>query len=167
MSFRLVEITELSGTACKIYSVSIDEAEDTLFDYFLDRLSDGYPKAVEEIWNKLLFMGEEGGVRLHFFRENEGHPGDGVVALLDEPRFPLRLYGIRFGTVLLILGDGGYKAPQIHAWQEDETLSRAAKQMIILSAKITERIRDKSIRIDIDGTLKGDLVFEEDTLNTI
>ena len=80
MGFGIVKITDLSGDACKIYSVARDDSEDTLLELFLD-----------EIINKLRFMGLEGGAREGFFRENEGKPGDGVVALLNAPHFPLRL----------------------------------------------------------------------------
>ena len=162
MGFRVVEIEELSGPACKIYSIAYDgNGDDTLFDEFLDRLDEEYPNEVDEIWAKLLFMGKEGGARIQFFRENEGEPGDGVVALLKESGYPLRLYAIKYGTILLILGSGGYKDPKISAWQEDEILTKHAQEMIRISAKITERIKEKDIVISPDGTLTGDLYFEE------
>lgn len=162
MGFSLVEIPELSGRECKIYSVANDGDENTLLDYFLDEMFENYESAVDEIWDKLRFIGKEGGARFHFFRENEGRPGDGVVALLDEPGFPIRLYGIRYGSILLILGGGGPKGPQIRAWQEDKQLSIAAKQMIRLSELITERVKDKTISIMPDGSLAGDLFFDEE-----
>lgn len=162
MGFRVVEIEELSGPACKIYSIAYDgNGDDTLFDEFLDRLDEEYPNEVDEIWAKLVFMGQEGGARVQFFRENEGLPGDGVVALLKESGFPLRLYAIRYGTILLILGSGGYKYADIAAWQDDPVLAERAREMIRISAKITERIREKDIVISPDGTLTGDLYFED------
>lgn len=162
MAFSLVEIPELSGSACKIYSVAEDGAEDTLFDFFLDEMSGRFQQAVDEIWDKLLFIGKEGGARVQFFKENEGKPGDGVVALLNAPAFPIRLYGIRYGSILLILGCGGYKGPTVRTWQGDATLTKAATQMIRLSELITQRIKDKSIQIEEDGTIIGELSFEED-----
>ena len=166
MGFGIVEIEELSGPNCKIYSIAYDgKGGDTLFDEFLDRMDEDYPDEVEDIWNKLQFMGDEGGARLQFFRENEGKPGDGVVALLKESGFTLRLYAIRYGTALLILGSGGYKDSSIDAWQKDEVLKYHAEEMIKISALITERIKNKDIRICDDGTLEGDLYFEEETNN--
>ena len=162
MGFRIVEIDERSGPECKIYSVAYDgDGEDTLFDEFLDRLEDDYPDEISELWSKLVFMGKEGGARIQFFRENEGCPGDGVVALLKESGFTLRLYAIRFGSVLLILGSGGYKSSSIGSWQEDEILSKHAIEIMRISRLITERIRNKDITIGIDGTLTGDLYFED------
>ena len=151
MGFGIVKITDLSGDACKIYSVARDDSEDTLLELFLD-----------EIINKLRFMGQEGGAREGFFRENEGKPGDGVVALLNAPHFPLRLYGIRFGTSLLILGSGGKKGIHTRTWQQDSKLKSSAEQMIRLSALITQRIKDKEITLASDGSIIGNKHFEED-----
>lgn len=160
MGFRIVEIKELSGPACKIYSIAFDgSGGDTLFDEFLDRMEDEYPIEVEEIWEKLEFMGREGGARLQFFRENEGTPGDGVVALLKESGFTLRLYAIKYGTILLILGSGGYK--DVEAWQDDDVLKKHAKEMIKISGMITQRVKEHDITISTDGTLNGNLYFEE------
>lgn len=162
MGFRIVEIEELSGPACKIYSVAFDgDGGDTLFDEFLDRLEADYSKELDELWASLAFMGREGGARIQFFRENEGEPGDGVVALLKESGYPLRLYAIKYGTILLILGSGGYKDPNIAAWQDDAILTKHATEIIHISAKITERIKEKDITIGPDGTLTGDLYFED------
>ena len=162
MGFRIVEIEELSGPECKIYSVAYDgNGGDTLFDEFIDRLEDDYPEEVDEIWAKLRYMGNEGGARIQFFREHEGVPGDGVVALLKESAFRLRIYAIRYGSILLILGSGGYKGEGVAAWQDDDILTEHATEIIRISAQITERIKDKSITISPDGTLKGDLYFED------
>ena len=166
MGFRIVEIEELSGPYCKIYSIAYDgKGGDMLFDDFLDRMDEDYPDEVEDIWNKLQFMADEGGARLQFFRENEGLPGDGVVALLKESGFTLRLYAIRYGTVLLILGSGGYKDPSIKAWQDDEILRTHALEIEKISALITERIKNREIKICDDGTLEGDLYFDEEIKN--
>ena len=120
-----------------------------------------YPEEVDELWARLVFMGREGGARLRFFRENEGKPGDGVVALLKDVGYSLRLYAIRYGTVLLILGSGGYKSAETAAWQDDEILRKHASEMIRISALITERIKDKEITICPDGSLTGNLYFED------
>ena len=157
-----MKIKDLSGDACKIYSVARDGSEDTLLESFLDKFDADYPKQIEEILIKLRFMGLEGGAREGFFRINEGKPGDGVVALLNAPHFPLRLYGIRFGTSLLILGSGSCKGGTIRTWQGDAQLKNAAEQMIRLSALITQRIKDKEITLAPDGSIIGNKYFEED-----
>jgi hypothetical protein len=40
---------------------------------------------------------------------NEGKYGDGVSALFDKPKYKLRLYCIRYGTQIIIVGWGGEK----------------------------------------------------------
>lgn len=161
MGFAIVEIPELSGPCCKIYSIAYDGSEDTLLDSFLDGMLEQYPDEVTELWNRLMFMGLEGGAREQFFRLNEGKPGDGVVALLKEPDFPLRLYGIRYGTILLVLGSGGYKPKGIRSWQDDPKLSQRVEEMIRISEMITNRIKDKDIIINNNGSLEGELIFED------
>ena len=163
MWLRIVEIPELSGVACKIYSIAFDGSEDTLFDLFLDGLSDDYPAEVEEIWDKLEFMGREGGARIQFFREGEGRPGDGIVALLKECGFSLRLYCIRYGSCTLVLGNGGCKSPRTKAWQDDPQLSGFVEELMWISSVLTEKIKNKEIGFTSDGSLTGDLEFETET----
>ena len=52
----------------------------TLLDHFFEenRL---YVDDLTEIAARLVNMGNETGCRIQFFKENEGAPGDGVVAL--------------------------------------------------------------------------------------
>ena len=60
MGFRIVEIEELSGPACKIYSIAYDSDKgDTLLDEFLDRMDAEYPAEVDELWARFVFMGRE------------------------------------------------------------------------------------------------------------
>lgn len=163
MRFEIVEIPELSGEACKIYSIAYNGSEDTLFDYFLDKIGNDFPEEVESLWDKLEYMGREGGARIQFFREDEGRPGDGIVALLKETGYPLRLYCIRYGSCTLILGNGGFKPPSVRAWQEDPFLEACVKGLMSLSSQITERIKNREITFDSNGSLVGDLVFEIET----
>ena len=163
MWLKIVEITELSGPACKIYSIAYDGSEDTLFDFFLDGLSDDYPAEVEEIWDRLEYMGKEGGARIQFFREDEGRPGDGIVALLKESGFSLRLYCIRYGSNTLVLGNGGYKSPKTRAWQDDSHLTECVDELMLISSLLTEKIKNREIVFASDRSLRGDLEFEIET----
>lgn len=163
MKFRIVEIPELSGEACKIYTIVYDGGEDSMFESFQDRMdAEGFSAEVDEIWYALRFMGKEGGARIQFFREDEGKPGDGVMALLKKKRFTLRLYCIRYGTGTLVLGDGGYKPPTIRAWQGDPHLKACVQELMRISALITERIKNKEIVLYADGSLTGDLKFDDE-----
>jgi len=163
MKFRIVEIQELSGDACKIYTIVYDGEEDSLFECFQDRMdAEGFSAAVDEVWYTLRFMGKEGGARIQFFKEDEGKPGDGIVALLKKKKFTLRLYCIRYGSGTLVLGDGGYKPSTIRAWQDDDHLKACVHELMRISALITERIKSKEIMLSADGSLTGDLTFDDE-----
>lgn len=58
----------------------LDGDEMTLLDYFFDE-SEQYEEDLIKIAAKLKNMGQDIGCRIQFFKENEGAPGDGVVAL--------------------------------------------------------------------------------------
>lgn len=76
------------------------------------------------------------------------------------PRKNLRLYGIRYGSSILVLGSGGEKSKQIRAWQEDSKLKKEAEIIIKISADINQRIKDKEIEFSEDYTeLTGNLNF--------
>lgn len=163
MSFKIIEIPELSGPACRIYSIAYDGSKDTTFDCFQNRMdNEGYSDEVDKIWYSLEFMGKEGGARIQFFKEDEGRPGDGVVALLKKKRFALRLYCIRYGNGPLILGNGGVKPPTKRSWQDVTELNDCVEELMRISNLITERIKSKDIKLAPDGSLVGDLEFDDE-----
>lgn len=154
---ELVKISGLSGACCHIFSVRMDAEAQTLFEEFLEENYDTYADEVLDIYNRLKFMGREGGAREQFFKTHEGAPGDLVCALYDRPDSNLRLYCIRFGTVAVVLGGGGYKPKNIRAWQQDPDLSKKAGLMKQISSSIRSAIERGSISITddgIDGCLK-------------
>lgn len=120
MNLKLIEIPELSGEKCQVFTIRIDGEDLSLFESFAEQFMDSYPKELVNIYERLKFIGKEGGARPHFFKLNEGSPGDGVSALYDSPAKKLRLYCIVYGTVAIALGGGGPK--KVRTWQEDEVL---------------------------------------------
>lgn len=120
MNLKLIEIPELSGEKCQVFTIRIDGEDLSLFESFAEQFMDSYPKELVNIYERLKFIGKEGGARPHFFKLNEGSPGDGVSALYDSPAKKLRLYCIVYGTVAIVLGGGGPK--KVRTWQEDEVL---------------------------------------------
>lgn len=162
MRYEIEEIEELSGNACHIYSLREDGSENSLFDDFIVRNSDLYEDEVIDIYNRLKYMGNEGGAREGFFKLNEGKPGDGIVALYDRPDSRLRLYCIRYGAVTLIVGDGGAKPKSARTWQEVPELDSSVKRLMQISDKIYEAIREKDIRFTEDGKLIGELTITDD-----
>ena len=162
MRYAIEEIEELSGNACHIYSLREDGSENSLFDGFIVRNSDLYEDEVVDIYNRLKYMGNEGGAREGFFKHNEGKPGDGIVALYDRPDSKLRLYCIRYGSVTLIVGDGGAKPKSVRAWQEVPELNSSVNRLMQISDKIYEAIREKDIRFTEDGKLIGELTITDE-----
>jgi hypothetical protein len=51
------------------------------------------------------------------------------------------------------LGDGGYKSPEISAYQEDEVLNSKAQQMKRIAACINKAIMNKDLIIEEDGKI--------------
>lgn len=110
---------------------------------------------------KLESMGHDTGCRIQFFKEFEGAPGDGVVAFWYKR---MRLYCLRIGSACIILGDGGYKPPEISAYQENELLNSKAQQMRKLAACINKAIIDRNLKVGEDGTITTTDFIELDTL---
>ena len=82
----------------------------TLFDLFVEDYNNQYPLEIRYIVKLLQTMGEQIGIREQLIKSNEGKLGDGVIALYDDPDKNLRLYGIRYGSSILVLGSGGEKS---------------------------------------------------------
>ena len=160
MNFELVELDELSGNKATIYSVILDDDDVTLYDYFIDENIADYEKEVHSINTRLETIGKYTGARSHFFKLNEGVPGDGVCALYDDPDILLRLYCIRYGSCAIILGGGGPK--NTGTWQEDDKLRLEAETLIEISEIISKRIVDGGLRWGTDGMqLVGNLIFSK------
>lgn len=161
MKCELIKIDELSGNKASIYSVIIEEKDVSLFDAFIDENFDLHSSEITNITQRLKTIGTKTGAREQFFKLNEGFPGDGVCALYDDPEKKLRLYCIRYGTMIIILGGGGPKPKNLKALQESKKLTEENYLMRAISRKITEKIKDKDIRLSIHTTdFEGELSFE-------
>ena len=159
MKYSIVELDEFSGEMCKIYSLMEEGGEATLFDHFYDEWHKVLPDEVDNIAFRMYAIGNRFGAREQYFRMFEGKPGDGVCALFDVPNSKLRLYGIRFGNIALILGGGAEKPKNIRSWQEDQNLSKHATIMLDASKAISDKIRNKEIILN-DNCFKGDLTID-------
>lgn len=152
MKFRLQEIEQLSGRRCKIYTVQMEGDEKTLFDQFSDENKANFPKEVDNIFRNLTLIGERYGAKELFFRDKkEGKLGDGVEALFDKPNALLRLYAIKYGSVLLVLGSGGHKPKHIKAFQEDPKLTKENYLVREIAATLYKAIKEKDLRWNKKG----------------
>jgi len=163
MKCRLVKLPQLSGNKTTVYSVIFEDDRKTLFDNFIIENSISFKSEIEEMIIRLNTIGNKTGARDSFFRHNEGLPRDGVCALIYKERKGkenLRLYCIRYGTQIIILGGGGQK--KVKTLQDDEKLTKENYFLRRLSALISERIKEKDIGYSEDFMeFMGDLNFED------
>jgi len=150
MNYKLVKLTQFSGEAASIYSVFLIDQDKTLFDIFIEENKYSFISELKDISERLIVIGHDTGARINYFRKYEGKPGDGVCALFDEPESNLRLYCITYGTLLVIVGGGGYKPKSISAFQDDEKLTKENYLLRKIAAAINKRIKDREIEFTND-----------------
>ncbi len=113
MKYKLLKLNKLSGNKASIYSVYLEKEGKMLFDLFLEENKISFKSELKDIVSRLSVIGHKTGARENFFKLNEGNPGDGVCALYDRPGSNLRLYCIRYGALIIVLGGGGHKPKTI------------------------------------------------------
>lgn len=160
MNFEIVA-TALTGEKASIYTVLPEGSDETLFDAFIRENLPHFKSEILDLTKTIRAIGSVTGAREQFFKLNEGVPGDGVCALFDIPEKNLRLYCIRFGMCVVILGGGGYKPPDMRAFQESDKLNEENSLMREVSAKIMTRIKDKDIEW-VNENLVGNFKFTDD-----
>ncbi|MBK7408683.1 MAG: hypothetical protein IPJ40_11815 [Saprospirales bacterium] len=161
MKYKIIKDINLSGRKYSIYSIFVEEYGRTLFEKFVEDNFPNYPDDIQTILDRLEVIAHEVGARKSFFKEYEGKPGDLVCALYDTPGRRFRLYCIRYGTMLIVLGSGGLK--NVSTWQEDPNIREAAEWMIKVSGDIYQRQKDKEIWFaNDDMDMEGDLKFGYD-----
>jgi hypothetical protein len=163
MKFEIVKLNQFNGNKCGVYSIFIDDEQDTLFDRFLYENVISFKDEITSILQRLNTINKKTGASEHFFKLEEGNPGDGVCALFDVPDSNLRLYCIRYGNSIIILGGGGEKPKNIRAFQKNDKLKEENYLLRAISKKIAELIREKEILFSDDETeIIGNLIIEED-----
>jgi putative component of toxin-antitoxin plasmid stabilization module len=163
MKYKIVKLEKLSGKRASIYSVLMNDKKTTLFDEFLKENGISFKSETKDIFMRLNSIGKEVGARNNFFKDFEGKPGDGICALYDNPNSKLRLYCIKYGTQIIILGGGGFKSKSTKAFQETKKLEDENYLLRKISSQITQRIIDKDIRFTQDGQgFIGNLDFNDD-----
>ncbi len=162
MKFELVELSRLSGRKATIYSLIINDDELTLFDKFIEENDEHFPDEIDSIFDTLDKIGKKYGTAREFFKENEGKLGDLVCALYDTPHSNLRLYCIRLGNAVIILGGGRHKSKTIRKLQEDATLREANYLLRTFSELLHQKILEGEIYWNGDMELNGNLIIDTD-----
>jgi hypothetical protein len=162
MKFEIVKLNQFNGNKCGVYSIFIDDEQDTLFDRFLYENRISFKNEILSILQRINTINKKAGASEYFFKKDEGNLGDGVCALFDVPDSNLRLYCIRYGNSIIILGGGGEKPKTIRTFQENKKLKDENSLLRDISMKITELIKVKEIYYSDDETeLLGELEFED------
>lgn len=163
MNYEIVEIEQFSGSEAKVYSIIPEGEEITLYDKFLQTHKNQFKEELKQINSRLLQIGHYTGARENFFKP-EGDSdfvrkfGNYVYALFDEENSNLRLYCIRFSTVAIILGGGGYKDKSVIKWQESKVLSGEVEKMMAYAVCILKQLDEAELYWSNDGAeLLGNL----------
>jgi putative component of toxin-antitoxin plasmid stabilization module len=157
--YKLVKEEKLSGVETSVYSVFLLDKQDTLFNRFINENKNSFKNELKDIINRIKTIGNKTGAREQFFKLKEGKPGDGVCALYDHPDKNLRLYCIRYGKTLIILGGGGEKTTQ--TLQEDYKLKEENYFLRKVAKDIQERMQEGEIEFSDDFMdLLGNLEFK-------
>ena len=164
MKYKLVRISKFSGNEASVYTLLTEneqgEFQDSLFDTFINENKTLYLSEIKDIFSRLRTIGNDTGARESFFKTKEGVPGDGVCALYDSPNKKLRLYCIRYGSELIILGGGGPK--NVRALQDDEKLEKENYFLRWISSRITECRQNGDLSFSTDFMdFEGDLIIED------
>lgn len=163
MGFKIVELENFKGKASTIYTIVNEVEKITSFDRFMKDNLATFKSEIIDIVKRLKTINTITGAKEYYFKLDEGLPGDGVCALYDSPDSHLRLYCIRFGNSIVIVGGGGEKPKDIRAWQENKILAKEANLMIEVSKRLALRIKEREIEFSEDGTsLIGNLEFYDD-----
>ena len=159
MEFELVKLAGFSNDEVSVYTLLNCDTGISLFQSFIQENQHQFPDEVKDIAKRILSF-KEVGARENFFKINEGKPGDGVCALYDDEKSNLRLYCIRYGTVLVVLGSGGHKPKTTRRLQETKKLEDENQIMRNLSAEIEKRRKDGDIIFSKNFLdIEGDLIF--------
>lgn len=163
MEYEIVKLSDLSGAQCSVYSIIPEKGGLTLYDVFIKENIADFRDEVKDINTRLKLIGTKHGARHSYFKHFEGRYGDFVCALYDLPDKNLRLYCIRYGVVVVILGGGGLKTKETIAWQDDPKLKEEATRMIEYAKDIARRMKEREIYMSRNKPeLEGNFYFFED-----
>lgn len=139
------------------YSFVIDDNKSCEMELFIkglssvDRIND-----LTQIINLLDKISQNGSQERYF--RYEGKMSDNVCALPDHYLInsDCRLYCLRYGDAILILGNGGVKSTA--TYQEDGHLNECVETLQLIDKKINALIKSGGIKIE-NKTITGQLDF--------
>lgn len=160
-SFELVY--QEHGLGGALYSVRFGGEKKTELDKFLENRKVQASREFDFLVSRLEDMVDFFGFKEHFFKIEEGSIKDSLAAFHYD-NGPLRLYCLRWSSVLLIAGSGGIK--RTRTYQDDRVLHEAAAKLQWIDEQIQARQKARDIVIDANtGIIEGNLIFTEDSYN--
>ena len=170
MKFEVVKLDDFSGNKAAIYSIIVNDEDETLFDKFLAENEEDYPEQIENLLATLNAINTRIGYDKNVLHvrsrkdkstggvtEHEGRFGQGIDTLFDGPNKNLRLYLIDCGKCTIILGGGGFKSKKIKAFQEDPKLKEENYLLRRFADLFYEAIKDGDIYYsgnELEGNLE-------------
>lgn len=139
-----------------LYTIRIKNSSDTEFEKFLKNPEIMRHKDFDKLTGRLDTILNRYGCEDNFFRY-ASKPTDPVSELAYGK---LRLYCCVWSKGILILGTGGIKTTR--TYQEDPELNKYVQELIYVSKRLEERIREKEVIIDREGFFIGNLTFDEE-----
>lgn len=163
MNYKLVKLSKYSGNKASVYTIKPYGEEISLFERFVEENIILHEDETKDLLGRLITIGRKTGAREQFFKLGEGALGDGVAALYDKPNSNLRLYCIRYGSLIIIIGGGGLKPKTIKALQDDPKLTSENLILRRVSQDIRNRTDEGEIKFINDGMdFDGNLDFYDE-----
>lgn len=145
------------GLGGALYSVRFEGEEKSELDKFLEDRRIQASKDFDSLVSRLEDMVDSFGFKEHFFKIREGSIRDSLAAFHYD-NGPLRLFCLRWSSVLLIAGSGGIK--RTRTYQDDGVLRDAAEKLQRIDELIQARQKSRDIIIDATtGMMAGNLNF--------
>jgi hypothetical protein len=111
-------------------------------DSFFADVMQSHPEEATLLALKLEKMARHNGFQDQFFKMGEGSRMDNVCALSEGK---LRLYCLRYGNILLIMGGGGVKTTR--TYEDDASLHSKVKTLQKMSKALDRMIRDGEVKL--------------------
>lgn len=141
---------------CNIFSITIDDGDCEMIKFSNKVTDDGKREDLQIISGQLQHIGERGAEERYF--RPAGKRKDNVWELPGHylVKSKYRLYCLRYGTTVIILGNGGLKSTR--TYQEDPVLNECVETLQKIDAAIQDGLRSGSIIIDKKG-ITGKIEF--------
>ena len=151
MKIKLVKINNISGGLTSFYSVCYEPSEVTIFDEFCSQYRNTYGSQIREINTRLLDMGTNMGANQFFFKPKRIKKGDNVCILKEPHLTEMRLFCIKYGEKLVVLGGGGPKLKKIDSLASKNLLKKEQEKMSQISRLIDMKIQSGELEFSLNN----------------